>query len=56
MWRGCEAPDNHSTIQVLKLSNSILYTSVYKMGWCHFKNTPVVVNNPIDNESFLKVD
>jgi len=24
--------------------------------WCHFKNTPVVVNNPIDNESFLKVD
>jgi len=26
------------------------------MWWCHFKNTPVVVNNPIDNESFLKVD
>jgi len=23
------------------------------LWWCHFKNTPVVVNNPIDNESFL---
>jgi len=32
----------------------LLHMNIYI--YCHFKNTPVVVNNPIDNELFLKVD
>jgi len=42
---------------LLFILNNKLYNKLFiYMGWCHFKNTPVVVNNPIDNESFLKVD